>query len=893
MSLWRQLTGGLRGLLHRSTRNQEIDDEVRQYFEEATAAYRERGYSEKDARRAVRVEFGNPSVIEDQVRSYGWENMVRTILGDLRFAVRQLLRNPGFTVVSAITLALGIGASTAIFSAVNPILFKPLPYPHAGRIVMIWNIWQSARSEMAFGTYLELSQRSHSLESVAIFEPWQPAMTGGVEPERLEGQSVSAGFFPVLGVAPALGRDFLISEEGRGKPRVVILSDQIWRHLFHADPAILGRPIELDGDSYTIIGVMPRQFENVLAPTAELWTPDQYDSSQVTREFNSWEWGNHLRMVGHTRSGITRTQVAQELEQIAGSPWAQFPRPRWASLGRGFIVDSLQDDIAHTVKPALLAVLSAVILVLAIACVNVINLVLARTGQRTGEFAARSALGASRRRIIRQLVTESLLLALLGGALGIAAAIAGIRAIVALSPAELPRLNAIAFDPGAFFFAFAITSLIGVAAGIIPALHISRDNLHSGLQQSSRRVTGSHLWTRRLLVVTEVALALVLLVSAGLLLRSMERLLRVNPGFDASHLLTMQVLTSGHRFDNSASDPDSGDHARRRFFEQALDAVRRVPGVQQAAFTSYLPLSDDPQVDGIYGAQFEDHDAQSGDSVFRYAISPGYCQTMGIPLISGRLLDEHDIAGAPQAALISQSLATHHFGHRNPIGSRLHVGPRNRPWYTVVGVVGNVKQTSLAIHDEDAVYLSTQQTWFADDTLSFVIRTRGSAAALVPAVKAAIWSVDKNQPIVRVATMDRLMAQTEAEQRFVLILFEAFGSVALLLAAVGLYGVLSGSVAERTHEIGIRIALGASRWDILAMTVRDGMQLTAFGMAIGLCGAFAASRAISSLLFSTSALDTVSWIGMIALLAVVAAISCSVPAWRAARVDPSLTLRAD
>jgi putative ABC transport system permease protein len=893
MSLWRQLTGGLRGLLHRSTRNQEIGDEVRQYFEEATAAYRERGYSEEEARRAARVELGNPTVVEDQVRSYGWENMVRTILGDLRFAVRQLLRNPGFTVVSAITLGLGIGASTAIFSAVNPILFKPLPYPHPGRIIMIWNIWQDARSEISFGTYRELSERSHSLDSIAIFEPWQPAMTGGVEPERLEGQSVSAGFFRVLGVAPALGRDFLPSEEGPRSAKVVILSDQLWRHLFHADPANLGRPINLDGDSYTIIGVMPREFENVLAPTAALWTPDQYDSSQITREFNSWEWGNHLRMLGRLRPGTNQTQAAQELEQIARTPWSQFPRPRWASLKRGLIVDSLQDDIAHTVKPALLAVLSAVILVLAIACVNVINLVLARTGQRIGEFAARSALGASRRRIIRQLVTESLLLAFLGGALGIVAAIAGIRAIVSLSPAELPRLNAIAFDPGEFFSAFAITSLIGLATGVIPALHISRNNLQSGLQQNSRRIAGSHLWTRRLLVVTEVALALVLLVSTGLLLRSMERLLRVNPGFDASHLLTMQVLTSGHQFDNPASDPDSGDRARRRFFEQALDAVRSVPGVQQAAFTSFLPLSDDPQVDGIYGAQFEDQDAQSGNSAFRYAISPGYCQTMGIPLISGRLLDEHDIAGAPQGALISQSLARRHFGNRNPIGSRLHVGPTNRPWYTVVGVVGDIKQTSLAIHDEDAVYLSTRQTWFADDTLSFVIRARGSAATLVPAVKAAIWSVDKNQPIVRVVTMDRLRSQTEAEQRFVLILFESFGSVALLLAAVGLYGVLSGSVAERTQEIGIRIALGASRQNILAMTVRDGMQLTAVGMAIGLCGAFAGSRAISSLLFSTSALDAVSWFGMIALLAVVAAISCWVPAWRAARVDPSITLRAE
>jgi putative ABC transport system permease protein len=491
------------------------------------------------------------------------------------------------------------------------------------------------------------------------------------------------------------------------------------------------------------------------------------------------------------------------------------------------------------------------------------------------------------------LVTESLLLSFLGGALGIAAAWVGVHVIVALSPPQLPRLDAISFDPAAFLFAFVLISLIGLTAGLFPALHISRNDLQSGLQLASRRIAGNHLWTRRALAVAEIAMALVLLVSAGLLLRSMRRLLSVNPGFNSSNLLTMQVVTSGHQFDNSASNPDGGDRARRRFFEQALNAVRRVPGVESAAFTSLLPLSDDPPVVGMYGAQFADQDSESGYNVFRYAVSPGYSQTMGIPLISGRLLDERDIAGTPQAALISQSLARHHFGDRNPIGSRLHVGPRDRPWYTVVGVVGDVKQTSLSLDEEDAVYLSTEQTWFADDTLSFVIRTRGTAAALVPEVKSAIWSVDRNQPIVRVLTMDRLMAITEAQRRFVLILFEAFGVVALLLAAVGLYGVLSGSIVERMHEIGVRMALGASRGDILALALGDGMRLTVYGMTIGLCGALAASHGIASLLFGTSALDPVSWCGMMALLTAVAAAACWLPAWRGANVDPVRTLRSE
>ena len=322
-------------------------------------------------------------------------------------------------------------------------------------------------------------------------------------------------------------------------------------------------------------------------------------------------------------------------------------------------------------------------------------------------------------------------------------------------------------------------------------------------------------------------------------------------------------------------------------------AHRHRIGVQSAAFTSLLPLSDDPPVTGQYGAQFDDQEAQSGHNVFRYAVSSDYCQTMGIRLISGRLLGEQDTAVAPQAALISEALSRRHFGNRNPIGSRLHVGPRNRPWYTVVGVVGNVKQTSLSIDEEDAVYISTRQTWFADDTLSFVIRSRGDAAALAPTVKSAIWSVDRNQPIVRVVTMDRLMAITEAQRRFILILFEAFGFVALLLAAVGLYGVLSGSVAERVHEIGVRMALGATRNDILALALGDGMRLTACGIAIGLCGALAASRGIASLLFGTSTFDPLSWIGVFALLAAVAVIACWIPAWRGAGVDPSTALRSE
>jgi putative ABC transport system permease protein len=380
-------------------------------------------------------------------------------------------------------------------------------------------------------------------------------MTGSAQPERLAGQSVSASFFRVIGVPPVLGRDFRAGEDVFNGPRLVILSDGLWRRHFHSDPGILGRQVRLDDDNYTVIGVMPHSFEDVLSPSAEIWTPVQYDNRQLTKQFNTGEWGNHLNMAGRLRDGVTREQAVRELDQIARTPWPEFPRPRWASLNRGLIIDSLQADIAHSVRPALLAVLGAVFFVLVIACVNVVNLALARSEQRRGEFAVRGALGASRPRIVRQVITENLLLALLGGALGLGFAVAGIRALIALSPPGLPRLDAIAVNAPVFGFAFALTTLIGLVTGLIPALHISRGELHEALQQSSRRTAGGHSWTRRALVVTEVALALILLVGAGLLLRSMQRLLAVSPGFNTAHLLTLQVQTSGHQFDDLPSAP--------------------------------------------------------------------------------------------------------------------------------------------------------------------------------------------------------------------------------------------------------------------------------------------------------------------------------------------------
>ena len=804
------------------------------------------------------------------------------LLQDARYAVRMLAKSPGFTAIAVLTLALGIGANTAIFSVVSPILFEPLPYPHASRIVMVWDIFESSRSDVTFHTFRELSSRSYSFDAVSVMEAWRPTMTGSAEPERLEGQSVSKGYFRVLGISPFMGRDFEAGEDAFHGPRVVILSNGLWQQRFGGDRGIVGRKITLDGDSYEVVGVMPRGFENVLAPSAEIWSPMQYDAGHIT-DLNTVEWGHHLRMFGRLRPGVSKKNASRELRTIAGLPVAEFPRAPWAALKYGFIVESLQDDVTRSVKPALLAVFGAVLLVLAIASVNVTNLLLARGAQRRGELAMRVVLGAEPVRMARQALTESLLLAGIGGVFGVAVAQIGVRALLVLAPADLPRVGAVHLDGIVLVFGIAITALIGVVVGLAPALYASRRGLPEGIQRTSPWMAAGHRATRHALVVAEVSLAFVLLVSTGLLLRSLERVFAVDPGFSPLHVLTMQVQTSGHMFD--------ADGAKRRFFGKALEEVRHVHGVASDAFTSLLPLSEKREVltAGTYGTSFE-KDGRSYD-VFLYAATPDYFQTMGIPLRRGRFLDKRDVAAAAQAVLISESLAKREFPGEDPIGKRLHVGPMDRPWYAIVGVVGDVKQRSLAVTDLDAVYLTPEQQWFEDDAMYLVVRSEGVALPLAPALRKAVWSADTEQAIVHVATMDSLVAASAAERRFVLILFEAFGLVALVLAATGIYGVLSGGVTERFREIGIRSALGASRVSILSLVMRQGMILATLGSAIGLLAAAAVSQAMIALLFGISRLDPVAYGGAIALLAAVSAVACWAPAWRATKVDPMVVLR--
>ena len=886
MSLWRQLTRGFDALTNRASSDRRVAEEVDDYLENARAAHMARGLSSTDALRAARIELGGVTTVQEQIRRYGWENAVETILGDVRYAGRRFRSNPGFTVITVLTLAIGIGASTAIFSAVNPILFKSLPYPHADRVAMISDLEaDGAPMDVTYGTYRELAQRSHSFDAMAVLNVWRPTLIGEGEPERLDGQQVGGDYFRALAMSPMLGRNFTPSDDRVGGPRVVILSNALWHHRFAANRNIIGRSVKLNDRDYTVIGVMPATFENVVAPSVQIWVPLQYNAVFGP---DSREWGHHLRMVGRLREGVGLAQARDELNAIAHTPRTDFPRVPWAALKQGLLVHSLQDDVTSGVKPVLLAVLGAVVLVLLIACANVTNLLLASGARRRGEFAMRAALGARRTRLTQQLLTESLMLAVAGGALGMIVAELGVRALVALSPPGLPRVDAIGLDAAVFAFGLVVTTLIGLSVGVIPALRASRSEMNLGVQHASQRSTGGHQITREALVVAEVALAFVLLVGAGLLLRSITDLLAVNVGFEPSHMLTMQVQESGQRFQVDSANMDS---ARYDFFAEALDAVKQVPGVTAAAFTSQLPLSGDFSGYGVHFAS--DPDANAGGSALEYAVTPDYFRTMHIPLRSGRLLGAQDRSGAPRAALINESFAKRRFPHNDAIGQQLDFGPVDSQHYTIVGVVGDVKQTSLADGETDAIYVTPTQWHWVENPMSLVVRTRGDAAALAPAVRAAIRSVDRNQPILRVATMDELVDKSVADRHFALILFEAFGLVALVLAAVGIYGVLSSSVTEKVREIGIRAALGATPDRILGLILGQGMKLTAVGIAIGLAAAAAATRAITSMLFGVSRLDAITYLAVVVTLGALAVIACGVPAWRAARLDPNRALRVE
>ncbi|MEP6571343.1 MAG: ADOP family duplicated permease [Gemmatimonadota bacterium] len=804
------------------------------------------------------------------------------LTGDVHYAVRMLGRRPGFTALAALTLAVGIGATTAIFSVVDPVLFQALPYPHPDRLLVIMERSQDGTpSNSGFVTYTDLARQSRTLESIAAIGSWRPTISGESEPESLAGQHVSWTYFSVLGVRPALGRGFRAEEDVLNADRVTVLSDGLWRRRFGADTAIVGKRIVLDGVPFSVIGVMGPQFENPIGADVQLWTPLRYDASLP--------WAcrtcRHLRMLGRLRVERTKSEAERELAVLSGQMFRAYPKEYPAE---GFLVDRLSDSLAQSVRPALLAVLGGVALLLLIACANAASLILTRAQQREREFAIRLALGAARRRVVAQLLTESLLLAALGGVGGIVLAFAGLRLLRGLRPADLPRLDAVRLDARVLAFALATTALAGILSGLMPAFHAARNDLHAGMQRSGRGRTGpgsAHL-SRGVLVIGEVAIAFMLMIGAGLLFRSVARVLAVAPGFETDHLLTMGVQVSGTRFDN--------DTVTRAFFTEALRAVTAVPGVSSAAFVSQLPLAGNEDEYTVHSESHPNANPELDPWAVRYATSPGYLQAMRIPLLGGRLLEETDRAEAAPVIVISRTLASRLWPGKSPIGERVRVGAADDgPWRTIVGIVGDVRHESLDGEQTDAIYLPEVQWPRADDAMDLAVRTRSDPAAIAPAVRRAVWSVDRDQAIVQVATMDQLVRATTARRRFSLALFGIFGVVAMVLAAAGIYGVLSGSVTARTREIGIRSALGASNGQLLRSVLREGLKLACTGLVLGGLGALALSRLLSGLLFNITPSDPLTYLAGGLLLLVVSVCACYLPARRAARVDPVIAFRSE
>lgn len=804
------------------------------------------------------------------------------MLKEIRNGFRSLSKRPGLTAVALVTLALGIGVNTAIFSAVDSVLLRPLPFKDPDRLMAVWEHTPHlgiARNEFAPANYFDLRAQNSVFEGVGAFGQLSSNFTGEGEPEQLEGQLVTANVFPILGVAPALGRTFAADEDQKGREFVAVLSHSLWQRRFNRDPGIINRKITLNGESFTVVGVMPQNF---FFPEreVELWLPWAMEEGQA-----SGRGDHYFRLVARLKSGVTREQANAEAEAIAGRLAAEYPR---TNEGLGFVVNSFHQDYVGDLRQPILILFAAVGLVLLIACANVANLLLAQATTRRREIAIRLALGASRWAIARQLLTESLLLAIAGGFLGVLGAVWGVEALAKLLPESLSKLQAISVDSRVFLFTGGVTILTALAFGVIPALHAARANPGDALAETGRDIAGglSGRYLRRVLVIAEVALAVVLLAGAGLLIRSFHRLNQVDLGFNPNNLLTMRMVLPMPKYRQADT--------RRAFYDDLLRRVHEIPGVEAAGINTRLPLS----TSGLKFSFSIEGQTMPSDSNLPFAIyrvvNPDYFRAMGIPLQRGRVFDTRDSAESTPVFLVNRRLAEQFWPGEDPTGKRLKVGPADspNPWVTVIGVVGDVRQAGLygeQMAELYAPYAQERRSWMSPRDL--VVRTSGDAASLAGAVREAVWQVDKDQPVSNVRTMDQVFAAAVSRERFQTLLLGLFAALALVLACVGLYGVISYAVAQRTHEIGIRMALGAQPGDVLRLVLQQGMTLTFAGLVFGIAGALAVTRVMSDLLFGVTATDTLTFISVGVLLIVVAFLACYVPARRATKVDPLIALR--
>ena len=807
-----------------------------------------------------------------------------TIWQDLRYGARMLWKSPVFTAVAVVALALGIGANTAIFSVVNALLLRPLPLAESERLVVLWS--QSKKtgelSSSSYPDFADFREQNRVFEGVATLRPRGVTLTGAGEPERLEGARVSADFFPLLRVRPLHGRAFLPEEDRPGGERVVLLGHGLWQRRFGGDPGIVGRSVMLDEQPHTVVGVLPPDFRfPYTLEDAEVYSTIAYEGGNLQERGARTSY-----MLARLREGVTIDEARADAARIAAGLEEQYPD---RNTGLGATAVGLQEQLVGKVERALWVLLGAVGLVLLIACSNVANLLLVRATTRHREIAIRTALGASRWRVVRQLLTESLMIAALAGVCGLLLAVWGVDLLVALSPDDLPRLDAVGLDGRVLAFTFGVSALTGVLFGLVPALKASKTELTESLKEGGRstNMRPGRQRLRGLLVAGEVALALMLLVGAGLLLKSFRRLQAVDPGFDPKGVLTMRINLPRARYTDGES--------RARFVGAVVEGVRELPGVRAAAFVTPVPfsfsnVSSDFEVEGRPAPPV----GQEPSASYR-GVTPDYFRAMNIPVLRGRQFTDQDRRGGPTGvAIINEAVARRYFEGEDPLGKVLksvgvNVDEDEPERWEIVGVVGNVRHAGLDVEPYAEIYFPhRQQSW---NWGHFVVRADGDLAALAPAVRAQVHAIDRDQAVSEVRPLAEMIAGTVAKPRFYALLLASFAVVGLLLALVGIYGVLSYTVTERTHEIGVRMALGAQRRDILKLVVTGGMTYALVGVVAGLVGARAVTHVLSKLLFEVSATDAPTFAGIALLLGAVALAACYLPARRATKVDPMVALR--
>ncbi len=807
-------------------------------------------------------------------------------LQDVKYGVRVLAKNPGFTIVAVVTLALGIGANTAMFSAVNGILLRPLPYKDSSRLVDVWgnsSNYPGFRMTLSLPEFNDVKAQSQSFESIASYHLNEMSWTGHGDPEVVSVTEISRDVFATLGVSPVRGRAFTADEEVPGKDHVVILSDALWKARFDGDTSVLGKTITLDGSTYTVVGIMPDgfQFESDDDDLPQVWKP-----LAPSAKIAAGRTQRQALVIARLRRDVSLKRAQAEVQTIAARMDKAYPKE---DEGQGLFLTTMKQGVVAEVRPALLILLAAVGLVLLIACVNVANLFLARSWKRRREIAVRAALGATRARLIRQLLVESVLLAIAGGLAGLAVGTWGVDIMRRFAPADTPRLAEIGLDYTVFWFTLAVSILTGIAFGLAPALHASRLDLNATLKDgvaisgSSNGLRGQHR-LRSLLVVSEVALAVVLLVGAALMLKSFSRLTHSNPGFRTDHALTAEISLPTAKYNS--------EEEQREFFDGLLSRIRRLPGVQSAALMT-MPLLGDylsmtefsvegrPAKDPRYEPYFE-----------MEVISPDYFQAAGIPLLAGRTFSESDTKDSPRVVIVNETLARRYWPAGQAIGKRLsrETDKDGHPlWLEVVAIARDTRDVNLMTLPKAEIYLPSSQA--ASASMNILVRAKSDASVLEPAIRDAVWAIDRDQPVQSIATLEEAVARSEAEPRFHTILLGVFAALGLTITLVGIYGVISYSVSQRTREIGIRMALGAQSRDVLRQVLREGMKLALAGLAIGIIAALALTRVLASLLFEVRATDPATFVMVASLLACVAFAACYLPARRATKVDPLVALR--